>query len=188
MKENSKQPVLVVVQLSGGNDFMNTLVPYTSGDYYDARPTVSIPAEQVIPINDTLGFHPSAGPLKDLFDQGKVAIVQGIGYPNSIRSHFRAMDIWHTCEPEKVGTEGWVAKAIRELDPRSENVLTCVSLGRGMPRAVVASGVPVTSVDNLERYGVMTGIDEGEREETLDIFKHMYTPAVRRPGGYALPG
>ena len=178
MKERSQEPVLVVLQLSGGNDFMNTLIPYTSGAYYDARPTVAIPQKDVLPIDDTLGFHPSAGPLKELYDRGKMAIVQGIGYPNSIRSHFRAMDIWHTCEPHEVGTEGWVAKAIRELDPRSENVLTCVSLGKGLPRAVVASGVPVTSVDNLEAYGVMTGIAEEERLEALEIFKHMYTPAV----------
>jgi len=86
---NGKQPVLVVVQLSGGNDFMNTLVPYTSGEYYDARPTVAIKDHQVLPINDTLGFHPNAAPLKELYEQGKMAIVQGIGYPNSNRSHFR---------------------------------------------------------------------------------------------------
>jgi len=88
------------------------------------------------------------------------------------------MDIWHTCEPDKVGTEGWVAKAIRELDPESDNVLTSVSFGKGLPRAVAALGVPVSSVSNLEGYGVMTGIAEQERNETLDIFKHMYTPSI----------
>ena len=188
MKERSQEPVLVVLQLSGGNDFMNTLIPYSSGDYYDARPTVAIPQKDVLPIDDTLGFHPSAGPLKELYDKGKMAIVQGIGYPNSIRSHFRAMDIWHTCEPHEVGTEGWVAKAIRELDPRSENVLTCVSLGKGLPRAVVASGVPVTSVDNLEAYGVMTGIAEaGTAGSAGDFQAHVH---ARRwgAGGYGLSG
>ena len=123
-----KAPVLVVVQLSGGNDFMNTIIPYTNGIYYDSRPTVGIPAEQVLPLNDTLAFHPRTGPLKELYDAGKVAIVQGIGYPNSNRSHFRGMDIWHTCEPNKIVTEGWLGKAIRELDPHHENVLTGVSL------------------------------------------------------------
>lgn len=177
MKGNGKQPVLVVVQLSGGNDFMNTLIPYTRGEYYDARPTVFIPDDQVLPINDTLGFHPSAGPLRDLYQRDKVAIVQGIGYPNSNRSHFRAMDIWHTCEPDKVGTDGWVAKATRELDPQGGNVLTCVSFGKGLPRAVVSSGVPVSSISEIERYGVMTGIEENERAEAVDLFKHMYTPS-----------
>src|SRR5438874_13468610 len=88
-----KDPVLVVVQLSGGNDFMNTLIPYTNGVYYDARPLVGVPQEQSLPLDETLAFHPSAAPLRDLFQSGKLAVIQGIGYANSSRSHFRAMDI-----------------------------------------------------------------------------------------------
>ena len=91
-----KDPVLVVVQLTGGNDFMNTLVPYTEGAYYDARPLVRVEQDEVLPIDDTLGFSPHASRLKDLYDAGNVAVVQGSGYPNSSRSHFRGMDIWHT--------------------------------------------------------------------------------------------
>ncbi len=177
--KNGKQPVLVVVQLSGGNDFMNTLVPFTSGVYYDHRPLVGIPQDKLLPINNTLAFHPSAGPLKSLFDQGKVAVVQGIGYENSSRSHFRSMDIWHTCEPTKIATEGWLAKVVREFDPRSENPLTAVSLGRGLPRALAAPGVTATSVGDLDNYGLMTGIQaKEERAEDLDLFKRMYTPAI----------
>ena len=176
---NGKLPILVVVQLTGGNDFMNTIIPYTSSEYYDSRPKVGIPQDQVLPINDTLGFHPNAGPLKELYDQGKLAVVQGIGYPNSNRSHFRAMDIMHTCESEKIGTEGWLGKANRELDPNKENVLMCVSFGRGLPRALAAPGVPVTSVGDLDSYGMMTGITEQEqRHEALEIFKDMYGQAI----------
>ena len=105
-----KDPVLVVIQLSGGNDFMNTVIPYTEGVYYDVRPLVGMPEDKVIPITDTLAFHPNAGALKEIWDEGKVAIIQGIGYENSSRSHFRAMDIWHTCEPETIATEGWLAQ------------------------------------------------------------------------------
>ena len=179
MKGNGKAPVLVVLQLSGGNDFMNTVVPYTNGDYHDARPLVRVKEEEALPIDDTLAFHPSAAPLKDLYDQGKVGVVQGVGYPNSSRSHFRAMDIMHTCEPVALGTEGWVGRAIRELDPKKENVLTGVNLGRGLPRAMSVTGVPVTSVGNLDSYGLLTGIsEERQREEALDIFKSMYSPAI----------
>ena len=178
MQINGKLPVVVVVQLTGGNDFMNTIIPYTNGIYYDSRPTVGIPAELVLPLNDTLAFHPRIAPLKQLYDQGKMAIIQGIGYPNSNRSHFRGMDIWHTCEPNKIVTEGWLGKAIYDLDPHADNVLTGVSFGRGLPRAMVKAGVPVTSVGNLDNYGMMTGIqEEQERQESLDIFKEMYAPA-----------
>jgi uncharacterized protein (DUF1501 family) len=172
-------PVLVVVQLTGGNDFMNTIIPYTHGIYYDSRPTVGIAVEQVLPLNNTLAFHPRTRPLKELYDAGKVAIVQGIGYANSNRSHFRGMDIWHTCEPDKIVTEGWLGKAIRELDPHHENVLTGVSFGRGLPRAMVAPGVPVTSIGDLDTYGMMTGIsDVQQRQEALALFREMYTPAL----------
>lgn len=179
MTASRKDPILVVVQLSGGNDFMNTIVPYTNGVYYDSRPVVGLKAEEVLPINDTLAWNPYAAPLKEMYDQGHVAIVQGIGYPNSSRSHFRAMDIWHTCEPEKIGTEGWVGRVIRELDPRGENVLTGVSFGKGLPRALAVSGVPVTSVDNLDNYGLMTSIkDAPQRMQALELFKEMYSPAI----------
>ena len=179
MAVNGKPPVLVVLQLTGGNDFMNTLVPYTNPIYYDSRKKVVIPEDEVLPINDNLGFHPSAGPLKELYERGDVAVVQGIGYPNSSRSHFRGMDIWHTCEPDRVANEGWVGKAIRDLDPNKENVLTGVNFGRGLPRALTAPGVPVASVGELDNYGVMTGIEEqAEREEVLGAFKDMYGPAL----------
>ena len=179
MTKNGKPPVLVVVQLSGGNDFLNTLIPYTSEHYYDARPTVVIPQDEVLPINDELAFNPNMAPLKDVYEDGKMAIVQGIGYANSSRSHFRAMDIWHTCEPNKVGTEGWLGRTIREIDPNKENVLTAVNIGRGLPRALVAPGVPVASVGDLDNVGFMTSIQESERRDlALDMFKKMYAPAI----------
>jgi len=144
MTTTKKYPVLVVIQLSGGNDYMNTVIPYSDGLYYDFRPVLGIPAEDVLPIDDKLGFHPSARPVKKKFwDTGKMALIHGVGYPNPNRSHFRSMDIWHTCEPEKLGTEGWVGRAIREVDPTEENVLTGVNFGPGLPRALAAPGVPV---------------------------------------------
>ena len=176
---NGKDPVFVVVQLTGGNDFMNTLIPYTSPVYHDNRPLVGIPQEQVIQLDDTLGFHPQMGPFKDLYDKGMVGIVQGIGYPNSNRSHFRGMDIWHTCEPFEVSTIGWLGRTLRELDPEGENPLTGVNFGVGLPRAMAMPGVPVTSVSNLDNYGLMTGIEiENERNQALDIFKQMYGQAI----------
>ena len=179
MTSTKKDPILVVIQLTGGNDYMNTLIPYGDPLYYDNRPTVGVPQDEVLPIDDNFGFHPALAPMKELYDQGNVAIINGVGYPNPNRSHFRAMDIWHTCEPEKAATEGWLGRVIRDLDPKGENVLTGVNYGRGLPRALALSGVPVASVGALEGYGVLTGIeDQQRRSDALDIFARMYSPVI----------
>ena len=179
MTSTTKDPILVVIQLTGGNDYMNTVIPYADGRYHDNRPTVGIPADQVLHIDDQFGFNPALPEIKSLYDAGKVAVINGIGYPTPNRSHFRSMDIWHTCEPEKVGTEGWLGRVIRDLDPKAENVLTGVNFGRGLPRAMALTGVPVASVAVLETYGVLTGIvNEPERSQALDIFARMYSPTV----------
>ena len=179
MAKNGKDPVLVILQMSGGNDFMHTLIPYTSSTYYDNRKLVRIEQEDVLQINDELGFNPNFAPMKEMYDEGMVGIVQGIGYPNSNRSHFRGMDIWHTCEPDKVVTEGWVGKALKELDPNGEDELTGINFGIGLPRAMAVPGVPVTSVNDLDTYGLLTGISEqDQRDQALQIFKEMYGPAI----------
>jgi len=179
MASNTKDPVLVILQLSGGNDALNTVIPYSDPLYRDNRPKVGIPEDQVLPINNSIGFHPAMGPIKKLYDEGKVAIIQGIGYPKPSRSHFRSMDIWHTCEPEKVGDEGWVGRAIRDIDPKKENVLTGVNFGRGLPRALAVAGVPVASVGNLETYGVLTGIEaDDQRTMALETFSRTYEPML----------
>ena len=108
---------LVVVQLSGGNDYVNTIVPYTNGRYYDARPNVNIPEDQVLPINGALGFSSSMEPIKGLWDQETVAIIHGVGYPNPNRSHFRSTDVWHTAVPETIGKDGWLGRTIGRWTP-----------------------------------------------------------------------
>jgi uncharacterized protein (DUF1501 family) len=170
---------LVVIQLTGGNDFMNTIVPYTNEHYYDARKKIVLQQKDVIPINDTLAINKSATPFKRLYDEGKMAIIQGIGYPDSNRSHFRGMDIWHTCEPNKVGTEGWLGLAVKDLDPKSENVLTGINIGEGLPRAMTVAGVPITSIGDLEGYGVMKKLDQEKlRDRALQAFKDIYGQAI----------
>ena len=126
----------VIINIAGSsiNDYLNTIIPYNNPLYYDNRPNLAIPQSDVLPIDDHFGFNPTLKPIKDLYDEGKVAVINGVGYPNPNRSHFRSMDIWHTCEPDKIGTEGWLGRVIRDLDPNSENVLTGVNFGRGLPR------------------------------------------------------
>ena len=181
MTSTKKDPVLVVLQLSGGNDALNTVVPHGDPRYYDNRPNVRVPEDQVLKIDDNVGLNPNMGPMKKIYDEGKMAIVQGVGYPNPNRSHFRSMDIWHTCEPDTQGTEGWLGRAIKEIDPNKENVLTAVNFGRGLPRALAAPGVPVAPVGNLATYGVLTGIEgEDQRADALDVFSRIYSPTLGR--------
>ena len=175
MPNNGKKRALVVIQLIGANDPLNTVVPYSDGLYYDNRPTVAVPADQVLPIDDNFGFNPNMGPIKSLWDQGNVAVINGIGYSNPNRSHFRSMDIWHTAEPDKISTEGWLGRAIRDLDPTGDNVLTGVNFGRGLPRSLGCRGVPVASVGNLETYGLFPDVeDDLKKGYALEAFAQMY--------------
>ena len=176
---NGKDPVLVVLQLSGGNDYFNTVIPYSDPNYYDNRRALGIPEDDVLRLDGEMGLHPAMGPMKRLYDEGEVAVIHGIGYENSPRSHFRSMDIWHTCEPEIVGTEGWLGRATRDIDPLGENPVTAVNFGHGLPRALAAPGVSVASVSDLESYGLLTGIEEQEkRDRVLERFSKMYAPAL----------
>jgi len=176
-----KDPVVVVVQLSGGNDYLNTVVPYTSDEYYDARPTVALGQDQVLQLNDQIGLHPQMASIRDMYKEGKAAIIHGVGYPNQPRSHFRSMDIWHTCETEDLGTEGWLGRVLREIDPNQENVVTGVSFGPSMFRAMAAPGVPVAVVENLEDYGLLPGINMVEqRERILNRFSRLYGQTIGR--------
>jgi uncharacterized protein (DUF1501 family) len=172
---NGKAPTLVVLQMAGANDYLNTVVPYTNPLYFENRPTMHIPAEQVLPIDNTVGFNPNMQAVKRLYDEGKVAIIHGIGYPNPNYSHFRSMDIWYTCEPEKVSSEGWLGKVVRALDPKGDNVLTAVNFGRGLPRALSLSGVPVASVAQLDTYGVLTTLSSATRSMAMETFARMYS-------------
>ncbi|GIT20310.1 MAG: hypothetical protein CM1200mP39_31160 [Dehalococcoidia bacterium] len=112
---------LVVVQLAGGNDAMNTVIPYGDGLYYDWRKEVHIEQEKVLPIDDYLGFNPALTSMKYLWDENKMAIINGVGYPSPNRSHFRSIDIWNTGESEGIGESGWLGRAMREIDPKAEN-------------------------------------------------------------------
>ena len=181
MTTTKREKSLIVIQLSGGNDYLNTVIPYSEGKYYDYRSTVNIPQNKVIPIDDHYGFNPSMGPVKSLWDEGKVAIINGIGYQNPNRSHFRSMDIWHTAEPDSIGKEGWLGRAIRDIDPQGENVLTGINFGRGLPRAMACPGVSVASVGDLDTYGLFPDVkDEELRMFTREAFSKMYGGAAGR--------
>jgi uncharacterized protein (DUF1501 family) len=179
MTSSKKDPVLVVLQLTGGNDYLNTVIPYSNPLYRDNRPVVNVPEGKELQLDDKVALHPEMAPIKNLYDKGQVAVIHGVGYPDSPRSHFRSMDIWHTCEPDKLGTEGWLGRATKDIDPNKENVLTTVSFGAALFRALVMPGVPVACVDDLDSYGLLPGITEqAQRTKILDRFARLYSPIM----------
>ena len=102
--------ILVILQLAGGNDGLNTVIPFRNDEYHRARPVLKIAPNIALKLNDEWAVHPSATGFKKLYDAGDLAIVHAVGYPNANRSHFRATDIWTTAEPERMGTSGWLGR------------------------------------------------------------------------------
>src|SRR4051812_34109587 len=103
--------ILVLVQLAGGNDGLNTVVPFEDPDYYRLRPTLGQAKDKVLRLNDTLGLHPSCAGLRGLFDEGKLGVIQNVGYPNPNRSHFRSTEIWETASSsEEFAATGWIGR------------------------------------------------------------------------------
>jgi uncharacterized protein (DUF1501 family) len=178
-----KKKNLIVIQLSGGNDYLNTLVPYEDGHYYDFRPNMGLKGDSVIPLDDKLAFNSHMGTFKNLFDQKKMAVLMGIGYPEPNRSHFRSMDIWHTAQPTTSSSEGWLGKANSLIDPEGKNPITSVNFGRGLPRALALQGVSVASVGALESYGLYTGLaGASNKDAMLDTINRIYQPMA--DGGF----
>src|SRR5436305_392657 len=128
------EPILVVLQLGGGNDGLNTIVPYANDDYYRARPRLAIPKEQVLRLNDQVGMNPELAGLKALYDDGHMAIVQGVGYPNPDRSHFRSMEIWETASgSERVEKYGWIGRYFDNACQGQPEPMMGVSIGGQAP-------------------------------------------------------
>ncbi|MDG2101655.1 MAG: DUF1501 domain-containing protein [Dehalococcoidia bacterium] len=172
-----KEKNLVVIQLSGGNDYLNTIVPYESGLYYDYRPNMGLKNESIIPIDDKIAFNSNMDIFKNSYDADNLAVMMGIGYPDPNRSHFRSMDIWHTAEPYESSSIGWLGKTIKNLDPSGSNPITAVNFGKGLPRALACPGVSVASVGALESYGLYTGVSGSKnRDILLDTIDRIYQP------------
>jgi len=159
--------VLVVVQLAGGNDGLNTVVPWSDAAYYRARPSIAVAANQVLKLNDRVGFNPALKGLQELYGRGHVAVVNGVGYPNPNRSHFEATQIWETASPDRPQQYGWLG---RYLDRRFANgakpasLFEAVSLGDVLPAALVASHVEVPAIGALGAFGYNTGRDLASKQ------------------------
>jgi uncharacterized protein (DUF1501 family) len=145
-----KSKILVLVQMGGGNDGLNTVIPYNDGTYYKARPTIGIQPEKVLKLNDNVGFNPNMTAMHELFNQGKVAVVQAVGYPNPNRSHFRSIEIWQTGQPDKIENTGWLGRYLDCADcTKNGNIFAAVNVEPALPKTLQSNSVMVPSVSNV---------------------------------------
>ncbi len=143
---------LIVVQMAGGNDGLNTVIPFTDPLYRQVRPTLGIPDSQVLHLDTRLGFHPNLQPLKTLWDAGHLAIVEGVGYPNQSLSHFQAMDIWQTLDLDGAGSEGWLGKLVAGWVDSDGHPFKALDIGVQTAQALSSINAPVPTLASVNTY------------------------------------
>jgi len=168
--------VLVLVQLAGGNDGLNTLIPFEDADYYRLRPTIGLPKEKVLRLSDTIGLHPSCTALHSLFGDGKLAVVQNVGYPNPNRSHFRSTEIWETAtNSDAVAGSGWIGRFLDNAcagTPTDSHDPVAVHLTSSLPQSF-------TSEQTHPTFGFTNAGNRRDNEETRKLLEQM----IESPAG-----
>src|SRR6266849_10016146 len=167
--------ILVILQMAGGNDALNTVVPFANEHYLQARPRLALSAKSVLKLNDQLGFHPSLSGFKSLYDSGHLLVIQGVGYLNPNRSHFRSTEIWQTAsDAAKIEKYGWLGRyfdnACAGCDPTAG-----VNIGRQMPQAFAAKRPIGVSLENPQNYRFISSDRPGpdETESSEEAFRKM---------------
>ncbi|HEV7662628.1 MAG TPA: DUF1501 domain-containing protein [Chloroflexota bacterium] len=170
--------ILVVLQLSGGNDGINTLIPFADPNYAKLRPSLGIAATDVLKLTDSVGLNPSLGKLKALYDQGKMAVVQGVGYPNPNRSHFRSMDIWHSAAPDTFERSGWLGRYVAACQCAQDNALPAVSVGDQLNTMFWTETTLVPAVASIGAYSFLTDTKyKNDRTYQMQTLQNIYSQA-----------
>src|SRR4051812_22247360 len=149
---SSRGKILVVVLLAGGNDGINTVIPYGDPLYHQNRPSLAIPREQVLRLDDNVGLSPALSRLKARYDAGQVAVIQGVGYPNPNRSHFRAMDIWQTAVPDRIEQTGWLGRYLQSCSCGTDKQLEGISMGPTVQKSFWTELTLVPAISNLAAF------------------------------------
>ncbi|MBV8717759.1 MAG: DUF1501 domain-containing protein [Chloroflexi bacterium] len=176
------QRALVVLQLSGGHDGLNAVIPYGDGLYYQLRPQIGIPADKVLHLDDQIGLHPNLTSFKSLYDQGQLAILQGVGYPNPNRSHFRSMEIWHSARPDGPSPDqGWLGAFMSEMYKVGDSPFECVNFGTSVPQALRTQQAPVAALQDTTSFQFL--VDRrlpSMKEPLLKTFGQVATKPARK--------
>ena len=163
--------VLVVIQLSGGNDGLNTVVPFSDDAYYRARPRIAIPPKNVLRLTDDIGLHPDLQPLQRLYDRGELTVVQGVGYPNPDRSHFRSMEIWHTAVADEFSSSGWLGRLFDHTCGNQHLSETCsptlgITVDKTLSPAFTGASSVGIALNDAERFYRMTRLQAPEENKS----------------------
>ena len=162
---------LVVLELAGGNDDLNTVVPYSDNLYTQMRSRIGIAPGSVLQLDGRLGLNPVMTGLKALWDHNRVALVENVGYPNSSLSHFAARDVWHTADPQLAQRNGWLGRWADRYIAGSGNPLACTAISQSLPRTLLSDSVGVPSFVNLASYQYATdGSFPGDRSNQIRTF------------------
>jgi uncharacterized protein (DUF1501 family) len=162
---------LVVLEWMGGNDGLNTVIPYTDNVYPQVRSRIGIPVNSVLQLDGKLGLNPNMTGLKALWDAKRVALVEGVGYPNSSLSHFTSRDIWHTADPALAQRRGWLGRWLDASVGNNSNPLVCAAVSNALPRTLLADNVSVPSFVSIASYSYSTdGVYPADKNNQINAF------------------
>jgi uncharacterized protein (DUF1501 family) len=180
-KPGAKDTILVVVQLTGGNDGLNTVIPFKDTEYAKLRPTLKQPEGQIKKVNDSIGLHPTMDGLAGLLQDQALCVVQGVGYPNPDQSHFRSMDIWQAASTADNAAEGWIGRALKGLPAAPSFHLA--GTNESAPLALTGAPVRVPSITSLEDFQLQILAASGaDKKQQRELIENVAQPASSKPG------
>ncbi len=168
--------VLVVINFQGGNDGLNTVVPFGMPEYYRYRPSLGVPQNDVLRIDDTFGLNPVLAPFKKMYDGGNVAIVHGVGYPDPDHSHFRSTEIWQTAQPKGYESTGWIGRYLDSASLPKNNLFNAVALSNVLPEIMISKTTDVPAIDALRGYGLRSDKTTGNKEAFHEFVRDTTVP------------
>lgn len=163
--------VLVLLNLQGGNDGLNCVVPHGDEAYYRMRPTLAIARNDVLAIDQQLGFNPRMQSMKALYDRGMVAVVQGVGYPDPDHSHFRSTEIWQTAVPDRYEHTGWLGRYLDDANLPADNLFNGVAIAQVLPEALVSRTVDVPAIAQINGYGLVSDRNTSARRTYSELVR-----------------